>query len=86
MPMLKVTKDNFFEQFSTFNSETPLIIITQRGETVGYYLPAHPLPRTEQLEQLLKEGQALDNLLVQSQVNEDEIVAEFRQLRRHEKR
>lgn len=81
MPAIKVGVREFREQIARFlEAETP-VAVTRRGETLGVYVPT---PRKSAQTADKTELQAAAKRLAEalSDVDEDEFVAEFKQLRR----
>jgi hypothetical protein len=85
MPAIKVGVREFREQIARFlESDTP-VAVTRRGETVGIYVPT-PRKRTKSAE-LGELKAAADRLAAAlADVEEAEIVADFKQWRRRGKR
>jgi hypothetical protein len=84
MPAIKVGVREFREQFARYlESDTP-VAVTRRGETLGVYVPT---PRRQIRPADLGDLRAAADRLAQTlaDVDEEEIVAEFKQLRRHGK-
>ena len=84
MPALKVGVREFRERIATFlESETP-IAVTRRGETLGVYVPTRrKRDRTADRAELKAAADRLAQAL--SDVDEDELTAEFKQLRKRGK-
>jgi hypothetical protein len=84
MPAIKVGVREFREQISRFlESRTP-VAVTRRGETLGVYVPT-PRKRLKSAE-LGELRAAADRLAATlAEVDEEEIVAEFKQMRRPRK-
>ena len=61
------------------NRET--LAITNHGRTVGYYIPVPHDPTAEDLANLQSAAARLSSLLVDHNISEDTVVAEFRQAR-----
>lgn len=81
MPAIKVGVREFREQIARYlESDTP-VAVTRRGETLGVYVPT---PRKSVRSADQAELRAAADRLVEalSAVDEEEIVAEFKQLRR----
>ncbi|HEX4064753.1 MAG TPA: prevent-host-death protein [Acidobacteriaceae bacterium] len=81
MPAIKVGVREFREQIARYlESDTP-VAVTRRGETVGVYVPT---PRKSVRSAGQAELRAAADRLVQalSDVDEEEVVAEFKQMRR----
>lgn len=84
MTAIKVGVREFREQISRYlESEAP-VAVTRRGETLGVYVPT---PRTSvKTVDATELKQAADRLAAALQgIDEDEVVAEFKQLRRSRK-
>ena len=81
MPAIKVGVREFREQIARFlESETP-VAVTRRGETLGIYVPTPRRPtRSADAADLKAAADRLEQTL--AAVDEDEIVADFKQLRR----
>ena len=62
------------------NSSTPVAIL-RHGQTVGYFLPTQLQPAESEQESLKRAAAALDTLLLEHGIDEDTLLAEFRQLR-----
>ena len=83
MPAIKVGVREFREQITRFlESETP-VAITRRGETLGIYVPTPRKIRQAETSELRDAADRLAAAL--SDTEEDEIVAEFKQVRRRGK-
>ena len=85
MPALKVGVREFRERIATFlESDTP-VAVTRRGETLGIYVPT-PKKRARSVD-VAELKAAADRLAKElSSVDEDKLLAEFKQARRREKR
>jgi hypothetical protein len=84
MPAIKVGVREFREQFARYlESDTP-VAVTRRGETLGVYVPT---PRKQIKPAELGDLRAAADRLARTlaDVDEDEMVAEFKQLRRRGK-
>jgi antitoxin (DNA-binding transcriptional repressor) of toxin-antitoxin stability system len=57
-------------------SETP-IAITRHGDTVGFFIPAHPKRTAAEKAALKDAAERFDRLLEASGVTEEELVADF---------
>jgi len=85
MPAIKVGVREFRERIATFlESDTP-VAVTRRGETLGVYVPTRRRGRrmTADLSELKAAADRLAEAL--SDVDEEELVSEFKQLRRRGK-
>jgi hypothetical protein len=84
MPAIKVGVREFREQISRFlESDTP-VAVTRRGETLGVYVPT---PRRKVKPADIGDLRAAADQLAATLagVDEEELVAEFKQLRRKAK-
>lgn len=85
MQAQKVGIREFRERLATYLEAPGPVAITRHGETVGYYIPAHPSRNTADLDALRRAAQQLDALLAASGATEDELVNEFKEARRSRK-
>lgn len=84
MAALKVGVREFRERIASFlESDTP-VAVTRRGETLGVYVPTRRSRRkAAEISELKAAADRLAAAL--SDVDEEELVAEFKQMRRREK-
>ncbi len=59
------------------------ITVTSHGEPIGYYIPVRPSPQEKDFDALKQAVKQISDLLKQSGVSEDEILADFQAARRH---
>lgn len=84
MPALKVGVREFREQIARFlESDTP-VAVTRRGETLGVYVPT-PRKSVKTADQTELRAAADRLAAALSDVDEEEVIAEFKQLRRSRK-
>ncbi len=83
MPAIKIGVRQFREQFARFLESDSPVAVTRRGETLGVYVPT---PRKQIKSADLTELRAAADRLAEAlaDVDEDEFVAEFKQLRARE--
>lgn len=81
MPTIKVGVREFRERIASFlESDTP-VAVTRRGETLGVYVPTRrKRPKTANVSELKAASKRLAEAL--ADVDEEEFVAEFKELRR----
>ena len=81
MAALKVGVREFRERIASFlESDTP-VAVTRRGETLGVYVPTRRRQRkAAELSELKAAADRLSEAL--SDIDEEEFVAEFKQMRR----
>ena len=60
---------------------TPLAI-TRHGETLGFYIPAQKRNRKAEIEAMRAAAKELDAMIASWGATEDELMAEYRQIRR----
>ena len=84
MTTLKVGVREFRERIASFlESDTP-VAVTRRGETLGIYVPTRrKRPKSADLSELKAAADRLTEAL--ADVDEEALVAEFKQLRRRGK-
>ena len=84
MSAIKVGVREFRERIATFlESDTP-VAVTRRGDTLGVYVPTpRKRPKTADLSELKAAADRLAKAL--ADVDEEEFVADFKQLRRRGK-
>jgi antitoxin (DNA-binding transcriptional repressor) of toxin-antitoxin stability system len=84
MTAIKVGVREFRERIASFlESDTP-VAVTRHGETVGVYIPTpRKRPKTAEVAELKAAADRLSKLL--ADVDEEEVVAEFKRMRRPKK-
>ena len=78
----KVGIREFRENLSSFLESKRPVAITRHGATIGIYLPTRAKPSEEQLEALRIAGEKLDALIAAAGTNEEELMEDFKKLRR----
>ncbi|MDJ0902088.1 MAG: type II toxin-antitoxin system Phd/YefM family antitoxin [Xenococcus sp. MO_188.B8] len=93
----KIGMGEFRNNLAKYLGANEPVAIVDRGETIGYFLPSRKHPeqgdrlahlksphssQTPELESLMRAAEKLDRLLAEKEITEDELVEEFRQLRR----
>lgn len=56
--------------------------ITRHGATIGIYVPTKPKPSVADLDALRVAGEKMQQLIAAASTSEDELVADFKKLRR----
>ena len=77
----KVSIREFRSHLAQYAGASSPIAITRHGETVGYYIPARPIPDKAEIDALKTAASRLDSLLAEAGVNEEKMLTEFRKLR-----
>jgi len=84
MATIKVGVREFRERIATFLESGTPVAVTRRGETLGVYIPTRrKQPKTVDLAELKAAAARLAEAL--ADVDEEKVVAEFKQLRRQAK-
>ena len=86
MESTRVGIREFREKLSSFLESSKPVAITRHGETVGFYIPARRKRKQADLEALRAAGEQLDAMLAAAGVTEDELVRDFKELRRQARR
>jgi antitoxin (DNA-binding transcriptional repressor) of toxin-antitoxin stability system len=82
METLKIGMREFRENLAGYlESGTPLAI-TRHGETLGYYVPAQKRNRKAELEAMRAAAKDLDAMIASWGASEDELIEEYREIRR----
>lgn len=82
MQSTKVGIREFREKLSSYlESKTP-VAITRHGATIGIYVPTRPKPNQADLEALRVAGEKMQELIAAAGSTEDELMADFKKLRR----
>lgn len=79
----KIGIREFRKNLATYLAATEPLAVTRHGETIGYFLPTRHKPEQAELESLKTAAAKLDELMIASGIEEDELVAEFRQMRKN---
>jgi hypothetical protein len=82
MPTTKVGIREFRENLSNYLESKDPIAITRHGSTIGIYLPTRPKPSQADLEALRVAGEQLDALILAAGTSEEELMEDFKRLRR----
>lgn len=82
METLKIGMREFRENLAGYlEAGTPLAIM-RHGETLGYYVPAQKRNRKAELEAMRAAAKDLDAMIASWGANEDELIDEYKQIRR----
>ena len=82
---IKVGVREFRERIASFLESDAPVAVTRRGETLGVYVPTRrKRPKAAHLAELKAAADRLAEAL--ADIDEEELVADFKQLRRHGKR
>jgi antitoxin (DNA-binding transcriptional repressor) of toxin-antitoxin stability system len=81
MDTTKVGIREFRAGLAEFISSSAPVAVTRHGQTVGYFIPAQGRNEAE-LAALKQASKALEDLLAQRHIDEEEVVAEFKRVRK----
>lgn len=82
MKTTKIGIREFREKLADYlESGTPLAI-TRHGETLGFYIPAQPHDRAAQIRALRATAKQLDDLIVSWKTSEEELMSDYKRLRK----
>lgn len=82
MQTTKVGIREFRENLANYlESKTP-VAITRHGATIGIYVPTKPRPSQVDLEALRVAGEKMQELIAAAGTSEEELLADFKKLRR----
>jgi hypothetical protein len=79
----KVSVREFRNHISQYMEGSSPFAVTKHGQTVGYYIPAKPQPSETDRLSLQKAASALDAMLAENGVTEEELMQDFRELRKN---
>jgi antitoxin (DNA-binding transcriptional repressor) of toxin-antitoxin stability system len=79
---VKVGIREFRENLSTYLESKDPIAITRHGATIGIFLPTRPKPSQADLEALRIAGEKIDAMIVAAGTSEEELMEDFKRLRR----
>lgn len=60
-------------------------MVEKDGQTVGYFVPVHKTPSKADFEALKSAALKLDALLTEQGISEDELVQDFKEMRKEDK-
>ncbi|MDN5907044.1 MAG: hypothetical protein L0H33_01585 [Staphylococcus equorum] len=80
-PVLKVGMREFRDHLKQYVLKSSPVAVTRHGETVGYYIPTKSHAENSDLNTLKKAAAKLDKLLTEHSVSEEELFADFRELK-----
>jgi antitoxin (DNA-binding transcriptional repressor) of toxin-antitoxin stability system len=82
MQATKVGIREFRENLASYLESKKPVAITRHGTTIGIYVPTKPKPSQADLEALHVAGEKMQELIAMAGTSEDEIIADFKKLRR----
>jgi antitoxin (DNA-binding transcriptional repressor) of toxin-antitoxin stability system len=72
----------FRENLAGYLESGKPLAITKHGETIGFYIPAQKRDRKAEIQALRAAAKELDEMIASWGVGEDELVAEYKEVRR----
>ena len=82
METLKVGIREFREKLADYLESGAPLAITRHGVTLGFYIPAQKRSRKAELEAMRAAAKDLDEMIASWGASEDELVEEFKGIRR----
>lgn len=80
-PVMKVGMREFREHLKEYVLKSSPVAVTRHGETVGYYIPTKSHAENSDLNALKKAAAKLDKMLAEHGISEEELFADFRELK-----
>jgi len=81
METIKVGIREFRADLAEYIAASTPVAVTRHGQTVGYFIPAQAQSEGD-IASLKKAGKMLDRLLAEQGVDVEEVVSEFKEIRR----
>ena len=82
METVKIGMREFRENLAGYLEAGTPLAITRHGETLGFYIPAQKRDRKAQLEAMRSAAKELDGMIASWGATEDELMTEYKQIRR----
>lgn len=82
METVKIGMREFRENLAGYIEAGTPLAITRHGETLGFYIPAQKRNRKAELEAMRAAAKELDAMIASWGATEDELMAEYGQIRR----
>lgn len=82
MQSTKVGIREFRENLSSYLESAKPVAITRHGATIGFYVPTRPKASQADLEALRIAGEKVRELIAAAGTSEDEIMEDFKRVRR----
>ena len=82
MQATRVGIREFREKLSSYLESKSPVAITRHGTTIGIFVPTKPKPSQADLQALRAAGKKMQELIAVAETTEDELVADFKKLRR----
>ena len=86
MQTTKVGIREFRENLANFLESKDPVAITRHGATIGIFIPTRPKASQAELEALRVAGQKMQQIIASAGLEEDEVLSEFRKIRRSRRR
>jgi len=82
----KVSVRDFRNRFSNYSESGKAVAVTKHGRTVGFYIPVRRKAAAEDLATFREAGRVMQEWMAKNGVSEEELVEDFKQLRKDKKR
>jgi len=82
METVKIGIREFREKLADYLESNQPLAITRHGETLGFYIPAQKRSRKAQLEAMHAAAKDLDEIITSWGSTEDELMDEYKHIRR----
>ena len=82
METVKIVIREFREKLAGYREADPTLAITRHGETLGFYIPAQKRNRAAELAAMRAAAKDLDAMIASWGTTEDELIEEYKQIRR----
>jgi hypothetical protein len=82
METVRIGIREFREKLAGYLESDQPLAITRHGETLGFYIPAQKRSRAAELQAMRAAAKDLDEMIASWGTTEDEMMDEYRQLRR----
>jgi hypothetical protein len=78
----KIGMREFHENLAGYLESGRPLAITRRGETLGFYIPAHQHSRKAKFEAMRAAAKELDAMIAAWGASEDELMRDYKEIRR----
>jgi hypothetical protein len=82
MDTVRIGIREFREKLAGYLESDQPLAITRHGETLGFYIPAQKRSRAAELQAMRAAAKDLDEMIASWGTTEDEVMDEYRQIRR----
>jgi hypothetical protein len=86
METAKVNVREFRNNFGNYSEADKAVTVTKHGRTIGFYIPVRRKPTSEDVVAFREAREAVQAWMVSQGVTEDELLEEFKRLRKEKRR